>query len=135
VYDARHVERNLLMRDANLVATVDDDQRVRESVRNVLESAGYEAVTFESAEMFLLSGALSSVRCVIADVRLPGIDGTELQRRIRLERRELPVILITAHDDDDVRKQALRDGAVAFLLKPFDGGDLLEHVARATKYS
>ena len=72
------------------------------------------------------------VTCVIADVRLPGMDGTELQRRIRRERRQLPVIFITAHDDDDVRQQALRDGAVAFLVKPFDGGDLLEHVARAT---
>jgi len=121
------------MRQANLVvATVDDDRRVRESVQSVLESAGYEAVAFESAESFLESGALSSVTCVIADVRLPGMNGTELQRRIRLERRRLPVILITAHDDDDVRQEALRDGAVAFLVKPFDGGDLLEHVARAT---
>ena len=117
-----------------VVATVDDDRRVRESVQSVLESAGYEAVSFESAETFLFAGALSIVSCVIADVRLPGMDGTELQR-IRRERRQLPVILITAHDDDDVRQQALRDGAVAFLVKPFDGGDLLEHVARATNDS
>jgi FixJ family two-component response regulator len=115
-----------------VVATVDDDRRVRESVQSVLESAGYEAVNFESAETFLLSGALSSVSCVIADVRLPGMDGTELQRQIRRARSQLPVILITAHDNDDVRRRALRDGAVAFLVKPFDGGDLLEHVARAT---
>ncbi len=124
------------MRQANLVvATVDDDRRVRESVQNVLESAGYAAVTFESAEAFLGSGALASATCVIADVRLPGLDGTELQRRIRRERRQLPVILITAHDDDDVRRQALADGAAAFLVKPFDGGDLLEHIARATNNS
>ena len=115
-----------------IVATVDDDRRVRDSVQSVLESAGYEAVAFESAEMFLVSGALSSVACLIADVRLPGMDGTELQRRIRRERRELPVIFITAHDDDDVRQQALQDGAVAFLVKPFDGGDLLGHIARVT---
>jgi FixJ family two-component response regulator len=121
------------MRQLNLVvATVDDDRRVRESVQSVLESAGYEALTFESAEAFLESGALSSVTCVIADVRLPGMDGTELHRRIRRERRQLPVILISAHDDDGVRQQALLDGAIAFLVKPFDGGDLLEHVARAT---
>jgi FixJ family two-component response regulator len=125
-----------LMRQSNLlVATVDDDRRVRESVQSVLESAGYEAVMFESAEAFLESGVLSSVTCVIADVRLPGMDGTALQRRIRLDRHQLPVILITAHDDDDVRRQALRDGAVAFLVKPFDGGDLLEHIARATNHS
>jgi len=115
-----------------IVATVDDDRRVRQSVQSVLESAGYEAVSFESAETFLLSGALPRVSCVIADVRLPRMDGTELQRRIRRERRQLPVILITAHDDDHVRRQALQDGAVAFLIKPFDGGDLLEHIARAT---
>jgi FixJ family two-component response regulator len=116
-----------------VVATIDDDRRVRESVQSVLESAGYEAVTFESAETFLLAGALSSVACVIADVRLPGMDGTELQRRIRRERHQLPVILITAHDDADVRQQALREGALAFLVKPYDGGDLLEQVARATR--
>jgi FixJ family two-component response regulator len=125
-----------LMRQSNLlVATVDDDRRVRESVQSVLESAGYEAVTFESAEAFLESGVLSSVTCVIADVRLPGMDGTALQRRIRRDRHQLPVILITAHDDDEVRQRVLRDGAVAFLVKPFDAGDLLEHIARATKYS
>jgi FixJ family two-component response regulator len=118
-----------------VVATVDDDRRVRESLQSVLESAGYDTVTFESAEAFLESGALSHVTCVIVDVRLPGMDGTELQRRIRRERRQLPVILITAHDDDDVRRQGLRDDATAFLLKPFDGGDLLEHIARATNYS
>jgi FixJ family two-component response regulator len=124
------------MRQSTLVvAAVDDDRRVRESVQSVLESAGYEAVTFESAEAFLRSGALTRVTCVIADVRLPGMDGTELQRRIRRERGQLPVIFITAHDDDHVRRRALRDGATAFLLKPFDGGDLLERVVRATGVS
>src|SRR5262245_25275824 len=118
-----------------VVAIVDDDRRVLDSVQSVLESAGYETVTFESAETFLLSGTLPNVTCIIADVRLPGMNGTELQRQIRCERRQLPVILITAHDDDDVRQQALRGGAVALLVKPFDGGELLEHIARATNRS
>ena len=118
---------------AVVIATVDDDRRVRESVQSVLESAGYEAITFESAEAFLLSGALLIVSCVIADVRLPGMGGIELQRRIRRENATLPVIFITAHDDEAIRRQALRDGAAAFLVKPFDGDDLLERVARATK--
>jgi len=122
----------LMPRSTLVVATVDDDRRVRESLQNVLESAGYEAVTFDSAETFLSSGALSRVSCVIADVRLPGMDGTELQQQIRREQRQLPVILITAHDDDEVRTRALRNGAVAFLVKPFDGGDLLDYVERAT---
>ncbi|HEY0468516.1 MAG TPA: response regulator [Polyangiaceae bacterium] len=117
-----------------VVATVDDDRRVRESVRSVLESAGYEGVSFESAEAFLESDAIASVTCVIADVRLPGIDGLELQRRVRSDRPRLPVVFITAHDDDEVRQRALRDGALAFLVKPFDGGELLEHIARATDH-
>jgi len=119
-----------------VVATVDDDRRVRESVQSVLESAGYEAVTFESAETFLMSGALSTVSCVIADVRLPGIDGTELQRRIRRERRLLPVILITAHDDVVTQQQSLSDGAANYLRKPLRGDVLVrsinESIARAT---
>jgi FixJ family two-component response regulator len=115
-----------------VVAVVDDDRRVRESIRNVLESAGYEAITFASAEAFLECSLLSGLTCVVADVRLPGIDGIELQRRIRAERPELPVIFITAHDDDWVRGQALRGGAKAFMVKPFDGCELLEGVAQAT---
>jgi FixJ family two-component response regulator len=123
------------MQEGVIVATVDDDGRIRASLQSFLESAGYVALTFESAEAFLASGALSSVACVIADVRLPGMHGTELQQRIRRERRQLPVILISAHDDDDVRQRALQDGAVAFLAKPFDGGDLLEQIERATSFS
>jgi FixJ family two-component response regulator len=115
-----------------IVAAVDDDRRVRDSVQSVLESAGYDARAFESGEAFLDSGILFKVACVIADVRLPGIDGIELQSRIRHERPELPIVFVTAHDDDDVRRRAMRDGAMAFMLKPFDGGELLEHIARAT---
>src|SRR5262249_14454498 len=99
-----------------VVATVDDDRRVRESVQNLLESAGYDAVAFESAEAFLASGALAGVACVVADVRLPGIDGLELQRRVRRDRPSVPIIFITAHDDDDVRRRALKDGALAFMV-------------------
>jgi FixJ family two-component response regulator len=115
-----------------IVAAVDDDRRVRDSVQSVLESAGYDARAFESGEAFLDSAVLSEVACVIADVRLPGIDGIELQSRIRHERPELPIVFVTAHDDDEVRRRAMRDGAMAFMLKPFDGGELLEHIARAT---
>jgi len=120
---------------SRVVATVDDDRRVRESVQSVLESAGYDAVVFESGEAFLDSGALSEVACVVADVRLPGIDGLELQRRVRRERPSVPIIFITAHDDDDVRWRALRDGAAAFMLKPFDGDELLDRIARMTNES
>ena len=93
-----------------VVAAVDDDRRIRESVQSVLESAGYQAVTFGSAEAFLDSGVLSKIACLLADVRLPGIDGIELQRHIRNDRPTLPVIFMTAHDDDNIRQRALRDG-------------------------
>jgi FixJ family two-component response regulator len=115
-----------------VVAAVDDDRRVRESIQSILESAGYEPVAFESGEAFLASGTLSQVVCVVADVRLPGIDGLELQRRVRRDRPRVPMIFITAHDDDDTRRQALRDGAAAFMIKPFDGEELLEQIARTT---
>lgn len=118
-----------------VVAAVDDDRRVRESIQSVLESAGYEPVVFGSAEEFLQSGVLSRATCVIADVRLPGIHGIELQHRIRQERAHLPVIFITAHDDDEIRQRALRDGAVDFMVKPFDAATLLENVERAVNHA
>ena len=116
-----------------VVATVDDDRRVRESIQSVLESAGYDAVMFESAEDLLESGLLPRLGCVIVDVRLPGLNGVELQHRIRQQRPSMPVIFVTAHDDDGIRTRALRGGALAFMLKPFDAAALLETVERATR--
>ena len=111
-----------------IVAAVDDDDRVRASIQSVLESAGYEAVLFASAEAFLASGVLQEASCLLADVRLPGMDGLELQRRIRRARPQLPIIFITAHDDEHIRQQALQDGAVDFLVKPFDAAQLLDSI-------
>jgi FixJ family two-component response regulator len=108
-----------------IIAAVDDDCRVRESIESLLESAGYAPVLFSSAEEFLRSGALAAATCVIADVRMPGMDGIELQRRIKLERPKLPVILISAHYNAENRQTAMDGGAVEFLYKPFDAVDLL----------
>src|SRR6202051_3819996 len=82
-----------------IVAAVDDDFRIRESIASLLESAGYAPLVFSSAEEFLQSGSLTTATCVITDVRMSGMDGVELQRRIKLERPTLPVILISAHHD------------------------------------
>jgi FixJ family two-component response regulator len=109
-----------------MVAAVDDDFRVRESIKSLLESAGYTPLVFSSAEEFLESGTLAAAACVISDVRMPGIDGMELQRRIRLERPTLPVILISGHYDPQVRQTAIDEGAVDVLYKPFDATDLLK---------
>ena len=116
-----------------IVIGVDDDVRVRESIESLVESAGYAPLVFASAEELLQSGALSSATCLIADVRMPGMDGIELQRRVRLERPRLPVIFITAHNDEDTRRRALDGGAVDFLYKPFDAADLLSAIDRALK--
>jgi len=114
-----------------IVAAVDDDFRIRESIASLLESAGYAPVVFSSAEEFLGSGTLAAATCVITDVRMPGMDGMELQRRIKLQRPALPVILISAHQDAEVRQTAIDQGAAAFLYKPFDASDLLAIVQSA----
>jgi FixJ family two-component response regulator len=114
-----------------VVAAVDDDFRVRESIESLLESAGYAPVVFSSGEEFLQSGTLAAAICVITDVRMPGMDGVALQRRIRIERPTLPVILISARHDAAVRQAAIDEGAVAFLYKPFDATELLKIVRSA----
>ena len=97
----------------HIVVAVDDDSRVRESLESLIESAGYAPVVFSSAEEFLQSGTLTAATCVITDVRMPGMDGIGLQRRIRLKHPTLPVVFITAHkSSDEIRQQALDDGAV-----------------------
>jgi FixJ family two-component response regulator len=113
------------------VVGVDDDLRVRESIESLVESAGYAPLVFSSAEQFLQSGALARAACVIADVRMPGIDGIEMQRRIRRERPQLAVIFISAHGDEHVRQQAMAGGAVDFLGKPFDADELLVAIEQA----
>jgi FixJ family two-component response regulator len=115
----------------HVVVGVDDDFRVRESIESLVESAGYTPRVFASAEEFLKSGTLARATCLITDVRMPGMDGIELQRRIRLERPRLPVIFISAHYDEETRQRALDDGAVGFLCKPFDALDLLEAIQSA----
>jgi FixJ family two-component response regulator len=114
-----------------IVAAVDDDFRIRESITSLLESAGYQPVMFSSAEEFLGSGTLAAATCVITDVRMPGMGGIELQRRIRLERPALPVILMSAHHNAEIRQLAIDEGALDFLYKPFDAADLLKSVQSA----
>jgi FixJ family two-component response regulator len=118
-------------RPSPIVIGVDDDFRVRESLASLLESAGWTPVMFASAEDFLSSGVLAQAGCLISDVRMPGMDGLELQRRVRFERPALPVIFITAHNNSEVRCRALADGAMEFLYKPFDGTELLQIIERA----
>ena len=112
-----------------VIAVVDDDPRIRESLESLIESAGFTAQVFALGEDFLQRENLTETNCLITDIRMPGMDGLALQRRVRLARPELPIIFITAHHDDDLERSALAEGAVYFIRKPFDAGELL----RATK--
>jgi len=119
----------------SIVVAVDNDFRVRESLESLIASAGYEPAVFSSGEEFLQSGALAAAICVITDVRMPGMDGMELQRRIRVERPDLPIIFISAHNRDEIRQKALDEGAVDFLYKPFNAAHLLKVIQAALAQS
>jgi FixJ family two-component response regulator len=111
-----------------LVAIVDDDELMRSALEGLLKSAGIPTRVFASAEEFLQSGLQHHTACLIADIRMPGMSGLDLQARLREDRCFLPTIFITAHGDAKLRMHALRGGAVEFLSKPFDHEVLLANV-------
>ncbi len=110
---------------------VDDDPSVVEGVVGLMESVGYPAVGFHSAEEFLSSAQVGQTGCLILDVRMPGIGGLELQRRLVAAADHTPIIFITAHGESHASAEAFRQGAVAFLRKPFGQETLLEAVRSA----
>jgi FixJ family two-component response regulator len=114
-----------------MVAIVDDDDLMRSALHGLLRSVGLPAQAFASAEEFLRSGQQHQAGCLIADIRMPGMSGLELQARLNAERCKIPIIFITAHGDEKMRMQALRTGAVEFMAKPFDDEALLESVRAA----
>lgn len=116
--------------EQSLVAIVDDEAALREATESLLKSAGFRAESFASAEDFLRFKCRDGAGCLILDVQLPGMSGLELQRHLAAIGCHIPTVLMTAHEDRDgqMRAQALRAGAVAFLRKPFGGEDLLTAV-------
>jgi two-component system response regulator FixJ len=102
----------------SLVGIVDDDESVRESISSLLRSAGYKTAVFESAEAFLNSSRFREPDCLLLDIRMPGLSGLELQSQLQDMKCMTPVIFVTAHTSDDLRTQALQQGAVALLDKP-----------------
>jgi FixJ family two-component response regulator len=118
-------------RNAKLVAIVDDDDLMRSALQGLLKSVGLPAQTFASSEEFLQSGRQRETACLIADIRMPGMSGLELQAQLNADHCRIPTIFITAHGDEKMRMQALRAGAVEFMAKPFDDEALLESVRAA----
>jgi FixJ family two-component response regulator len=114
-----------------LVAIVDDDDLMRHALQGLLKAVGLPARAFASAEEFLTSGQQHETACLIADIRMSGMSGLELQAKLNADDCRIPTIFITAHGDAKMRMQALRAGAVEFLAKPFDNKALLESVRAA----
>jgi FixJ family two-component response regulator len=114
-----------------MVAIVDDDDLMRGALQGLLKSAGLPARTFASAEEFLKSGQQRQAACLIADIRMPGMSGLQMQAQLNAEHCRIPIIFITAHGDEKMRMQALRAGAVEFMAKPFNDELLLESVRAA----
>jgi len=120
-------------RNGFFVAIIDDDDLMRSALEGLLKEAGFTARTFASAEEFLRSGEHQDAACLIADIRMPGMSGLDLQARLNIEGIRIPTIFITAHGDVRMRMQALRAGAVEFLTKPFDDEVLVDSVRAALK--
>ena len=114
-----------------MIAIVDDDALVREATANLLRSLGLSSANFASAEDFLSSDRVERTACLISDVRLPGLSGIDLQKRLRAEGKRTPVIFITAYPEEQIRKRALAGGAVGFLSKPYDANSLIDCLGKA----
>jgi FixJ family two-component response regulator len=118
-----------------LIAIVDDDDSLRNSLDNLIRSVGFRAQGFSSAEAFLRSNQARDTACLMLDVRMGGMNGLELQRQMVAANWQIPIIFITSHVDDDARARALEAGAVAFLYKPCREDDLLHAIDAALTQS
>lgn len=119
------------MTTRSLVAVVDDDESVRESLPHLLKEFGFAAIAFASAEEFLASDFIDQTRCLILDIAMPGMSGPGLQEELSRRQREIPIVFITAHEDETVRPRLIEGGAVDCLFKPFSGKALREAVNAA----
>ena len=120
-----------IRQNSRFIAIDDDDESLKSALQDLIESDGLSALCFGSAEQFLNSKARHKAACLIADIRMPGMSGRELQAKLKAERCQIPIIFSTAHGDAEMRTLAMRDGAVEFLTKPFADAVLLEIVHAA----
>jgi len=116
-----------------LVAVVDDDESVRESLPDLLREFGFATHSFSSAEEFLISDSLVQTGCLVLDIAMPGMTGFDLQQELKLRGHSIPIIFISAHKDEVVRRRAFQQGAVEFLSKPFSDTALLQALNTALR--
>jgi FixJ family two-component response regulator len=116
-----------------LISLVDDDESIRRTTTLLIESFGFHAAAFESAESFLKSGQLQETSCLIVDIQMPSMNGLQLQSHLATAGYKIPIIFITAYDKEESRRQALQAGAVAFLGKPFNDELLLQALRAALR--
>ena len=117
--------------DNPFVFVVDDDRSIRESLRNLIRSAGLNVQTFASAQEFLTSQRPEAPSCLVLDVQLPGLSGLDLQQELAKGNAQLPIIFITGHGDIPMSVQTMKAGAIGFLTKPFREQDLLDAIHQA----
>jgi FixJ family two-component response regulator len=117
--------------ERQLLSVVDDDEMLRESLPDLLREFGFAARAFSSGQEFLSSDYVDETRCLILDVAMPGMSGLDLQEELKRRGQAIPIIFITGQKDEDIRKRALRQGAVKFLYKPFSDDALLDAVNAA----
>jgi FixJ family two-component response regulator len=118
---------------APLILVVDDDESMREALQSLLKSAGFRTGVFASAEDFLIGDNHHAADCLILDVRMPEMNGLELQIKLIAEKSRLPIVFISAHGEANEKEQALAAGAIDFLQKPFSEASLLGAVSTAIK--
>jgi FixJ family two-component response regulator len=119
------------MAQRQVIAIVDDDALIRETLKDLLDSAGYSSVMFGSAQRFLKSKRLARIACLITDMRMPGTTGIELYQKLAAAGRAMPTILITAYPDETVRARAVKAGILCYLPKPVASEALLACVDEA----
>ena len=119
--------------NTKLITIVDDDESVRESLPDLIREFGFSANAFSSAEEFLESDSLDATKCLILDISMPGMSGPELQKELKLRGREIPIVFITANNEETDRRRLLEQGAIDCLFKPFSEAELLSAINAALR--
>src|SRR6476646_1217607 len=130
-FPVRRKPRHFMLKRRKIVAVVDDDLSMLNAAESLLDAQGFATMVFASAEEFLDRGAATQVDCLLLDIHLGGLSGIELRQRLKDSGSMLPVIFMTALDDEAMRERAIKAGCVAFLRKPFQARQLIDAIKKA----